>query len=309
MATWGFAVLRLTGFLAAIGLVTSRAGLVAHELVGHGGAALVAGGEILAIRLFYVAGGWIRYRLPEPTVAWSSFVEISGIGIEAVIGLALLVAIRRDGFVARIIRGIGAALVAHACWYFATGTWHGYGDFVRLHRELGDARMPVALVVGLASCAAAYFGARIVLGSVAATIPGRRAARIAGVATACVLAGGLQIGLMLGETQLRRDETYGTIMRPERDRVIARELAEWQRRQPRIDEAARAARARELADQHRVFPFMPILGVLVAAATILGARRARAAPDGPVPARFVAIASILAIGSIAIVIALDAAIA
>lgn len=308
MATWGFAVLRLTGFLAAIGLVTSRAGLVAHEVVGHGGAALVAGGEVLAMRLFYVAGGWIRYRLPEPTVARNAFVEIAGVGVEAVIGLMLLLLIRRDGLSARIIRGVGAGLVVHAGWYFSTGTWHGYGDFVRLHRELGDARVPIALVVGLASCAFAYAGARIALGSLAACVPGRRAARIAGVATACVIAGGLQIGLMLGETQLRRDETYGTIMRPERDRVIARELA-WQRQRPMLDEATRAARLRALAEEHRVFPLMPILGVLVAAATILGARRARPAPDGPVPARLIAIAAALAIGSITIVIALDAAIA
>ena len=306
MATWGFAVLRLTGFLAAIGLVTSRAGLVAHELVGHGGAALVEGGEILAMRLFYFAGGWIRYRLPDPGP--SAFVEIAGIGVEAVIGLLLLIAIRRDTLPARIARGVGAGLVVHAGWYFSTGTWHGYGDFVRLHRELGDARMPLALVVGFASCVAAYAGARIALGSLYATIPGRRAARIAGVATACVIAGALQIGLMLGETALRHDETYGTIMRPERDRVIARELA-YQRRNPAMDEALRAARLRELEEQHRVFPLMPVLGVLVAAATILGARRARTAPDGPVPARFVTIAAALAVGSVAIVIALDAAIA
>lgn len=308
MATWGFAVLRLTGFLAAIGLVTSRAGLVLHELVGHGGAALVAGGEILATRLFYFAGGWIRYRLPEPTLAASAFVEIAGVGVEAVIGLALLVAIRRDTLPARVIRGVGAGLIVHAGWYFSTGTWHGYGDFVRLHRELGDARMPLAIVVGLASCAAAYAGARIVLGSLAATIPGRGTARIAGVATACVIAGALQIGLMLGETALRRDETYGTIMQRERDRAIARELA-LQRRQPGMDPAVRAARLRKVEDEQRVLPFMPVLGVLVAAATILGARRARAAPDGPVPVRFVAIATALAVGSVAIVIALDAAIA
>ena len=309
MATWGYAVLRLTGFLAAIGLVTSRAGLLMHELVGHGGAALVTGGEVLAVRLFYFAGGWIRYRLPEPTFAANAFVEAAGIGVEAVIGLALLLAIRRDGLAARVVRGIGAGLVVHAGWYFSTGIWHGYGDFVRLHRELGDARAPIAIVVGLASCGVAYAGARIALGSLAAAVPGRRSARVAGVAAACVIAGGLQIGLALGETALRRDETYGTIMRRERDRVIARELAEWQRRQPTIDEAARAARARQLDEQHRVFPFMPLLGVLVAAATILGARRARPAPDGAVPARLVAIAAALAILSVIIVIALDASFA
>ncbi|MEJ7603576.1 MAG: hypothetical protein WKG01_37160 [Kofleriaceae bacterium] len=308
MATWGFAVIRLTGLLAAVGLVTSRAGLLAHELVGHGGAALLAGGKILEVRLFYVAGGWIRYRLAEPTVAGYAFVEVAGIAVEAVLGLALLLLlIRRDGLAARIARGVGAALVVHAGWYFATGTWHGYGDFVRIHRELGAARVPIALAVGLASCAVAFLGARIVLGSIAAAVPGARGRRIAGVATACLLAGGLQIALALGEVRVRRDDTYGTIMQPERERVIARELAAWQRQQPHVDEAARAARARELAAQHRVLPFAPILAVLLAAAVLLGARRARPAPAGPIATRFVALAAALAGGSIALVIALDAA--
>ena len=60
-------VLRLAGLLAAVALATTRIGLLVHELLGHGGAALVVGGDITAVRLHWYGGGWIRYDLPSPT--------------------------------------------------------------------------------------------------------------------------------------------------------------------------------------------------------------------------------------------------
>jgi len=193
---FGLAVLRLAGLLAGVGLATSRLGLVAHALVGHGGVACALGGRVLEVRLFWLAGGWIRYRLEDPGGpggAAAIAVAIGGIGVEILLGAALWIALaRRTGTTAaRLVRGVGAALLVHATWYLAAGTWHGFGDGALLRRELGDARVPVALAAGAGAVAMAYLGARAVLGVLAAMVPGGRAARIGGVVAAVALAGAL----------------------------------------------------------------------------------------------------------------------
>ena len=305
------AALRLAGLLTALGLVTSRLGLVAHELVGHGATAVALGGRVLEVRLFWFAGGWIRYRLEDASDGAAIAVVSGGIAVELVIGATLWLALwRRASTAARLLRGIGAALVVHAAWYLAAGTWHGFGDGVILRRELGAAQVPVALAAGAVAIAMAYLGARAVLGLLAAMVPGGRAARIGGAAAAIVLAGGLQLMLAAGEVELRRDETYGRIMRRERDRLVERELAEWQRGlRERGLEASRddaRRRARELEEQHRELPFAHVLGALTLIAIGAGAWRSRAEPAAPVRGRLLGGTAAAAAASVLLVIALDA---
>ncbi|HEU0031384.1 MAG TPA: hypothetical protein VFQ53_12175 [Kofleriaceae bacterium] len=313
------AVLRLTALFVGLGLATSRIGLVLHELVGHGGMALAVGGEVGEARLFWFAGGWIRYTLDEPGPAALLLVNLGGILVELAVGTALVIALaRRRSLAATLVRGIAAALIVHAGWYFATGTWHGYGDGMLVYHQLGAARYPVAVVVGAAICALAYATTIRVLVPLAQALPGSRRARLAGIAAAIALAGGLQIGLALGEIAVRGDTLYGAIMKPERERVIARELAAWQREQAArgivVDDAAREALRKKLARQHREPPFLPILGAAlglsVALALWRGTKRGQAHDDnitrGP-SARAVAIAGLCAVGSIVLVIAIDLA--
>lgn len=301
-------MLRLTALLACAGFATSRIGLIVHELIGHGAATLAVGGRVTDVQLFYFAGGYIRYRITGGALV----IAMGGIVVEVVIGAVLVLAFaRREQLPGRIVRAIGCALIIHASWYLATGTWHGYGDGVQLHRLLGDARWIVAVPAALVACAAAYFGARTVLGPLAATVPGSRRARIAGTVIAVIVAGGIQLGAALGEVALRRDTTYSKAMKPERERVISREMAEWveaQRRQGQPPTAEdRARMQREVADRHPTFPFAYVLGALVLLSIGVGAARSRATPGGMVPGRLVAIAAAIAGGSIALVIALDAA--
>src|SRR5688572_9602654 len=82
-------VLRLAGFLACVALATSRIGLIAHELVAHGGAALAVGAEIQKVEMFWFAGGWIRYRFDEPSLTAAVIIAMAGIALEVVVGLAL----------------------------------------------------------------------------------------------------------------------------------------------------------------------------------------------------------------------------
>ena len=305
---WWLSVGKLTGVLTGVGLATTRIGLLAHELVGHGGTVIAVGGRVTDVQLFWFAGGWVRYVLGAPGQG-ALAVALGGIALEAMVGSVMWwTYARREGLGARITCGIGAALIIHAFWYLATGTWHGYGDGVELHRALGDATWLVALPAAAIVCAAAYAGARGVLGVLAATLPERR---IAGTLVAVAIAGGLQLGAAVGEVTLRRDATYTQTMRPERERLIALELARWaelQRRHGRAPSAEERAKAEQaFADAHRTFPFAWLLGALTLAAIVAGAIRARPSVPAPVTRRLLVVTSTIAGASIVAVIAIDLA--
>src|SRR3569623_1791178 len=190
--------LRRGALLSCVALATSRLGLLAHELVGHGGTALAVGAKVTDVRLFWFAGGWIRY-VGAGSVAAALAIAMGGIAVETACGTALWLAVRGDAsggntLGRRIVRGIGAALVVHAGWYLATGAYAGFGDGVLLYRELGGARVPVAIAAGGVTCGAAFLGAREVMGALAAA-PRHR---IAGTLGALGLAAGLHAGHALG---------------------------------------------------------------------------------------------------------------
>jgi hypothetical protein len=304
---WLVAVAKLTALLGCVSLATSRIGLVVHELVGHGGAAIACGGQVTDVTLFWFAGGWVQSSYP-PTHAAVVTVMLGGIAIELAAGVALWLALARRSrasFGARCVRAVGATLVVHALCYLAAGTYHGFGDGIVLYHELGDGRLPVALVAGALACGAAYAGARSIVRALLATLPGRR---IAGLALAVALAGGLQVALAVGEVQLRRDAVYARIMKPERDRLAERELAEWLRRHHDASAAEREAELRALAARHREFPFAIVLGICVAAAVVAGAVRSRAPAEPPaITGRLLARAIAVALASLAAVIAIDLA--
>jgi hypothetical protein len=270
-------VLRLAGLLACVALAASRIGLVAHELVAHGGVALACGAKIQGVEMFWFGGGWIRYVLPEPTLARAFAISMAGIAMELAIGALLWWRVRGDALGRLLVRGIGTALVVHATWYLATGVFHGFGDGLILYRELGDARIAVAIAAGLGTCLAAYAGARSVFGPLIGTLPGSFGRQIAGFAIAAVLGAGLHAALTIGELRIRRDSTYGQVMQPERERVIEREMAAWQREQQArgVEPAPAAQRDQKLRIQqaHPKFPFVILLAIATLVAVVAGARR------------------------------------
>lgn len=266
--------MRLAWLLLAVALATSRFGLIAHELVGHGGTAVAVGGQVTDVQLFWFAGGWIRYHFAAPpSTAALLAISIGGVAIEAIAGI-LLWCVRGDALGRRLIRGVGAALVVHATWYFATGAWHGYGDGQLLHHVLGSARYPVAIFAGALTCGCAFAGARAIVGPLAGT---QTTHRLAGLAIAAVLAGGIHAGLAIAEVRIRGDVTYKEIMAPERERLVERDLEKWAAYERahggEVSEARRAQQQHQLEQVHRDFPFAWLLGICVAIALLVGARR------------------------------------
>jgi len=289
------AVVRLAALVACVALATSRLGLVAHELVGHGGMALALGAHILEVRLFWFAGGWIRYVGVTGLPAGLA-IAMAGIAVELVAGTALWLGVRGDGLGRRILRGIAAALIVHATWYLATGAFSGFGDGVVLYRVLGAWRVPVAVLAGTVTCAAAYAGAREVLGALAATLPRHRAV---GTIAALAAAGALHAGLAIGELRLRADRTYAQTMAPERERVVT----QWIEAHPDAPAPVREAAVEKLEAEHPTFPFVWLLAIATAASALAGARRARPAEAAPVPRRLIVTWAIVAALAIALVIA------
>ncbi len=302
-------VFRLAGLLAAVALATSRIGLIGHELVGHGGVALAAGARITQIELFWFAGGWVRYSLPSPTTAAVLAIMMAGIAFELVVGIALWAGIRGDTLGRRLLRGAGTTLVVHATWYLATGAFHGFGDGLVLYRQLGHARVAVAIAAGVVTCAATYLGARALTGPLVRTLPGTPRQRAVGFAIAALLAGGLHAALTIGELKLTRDPTYAKVMQPERDRRIAIELQAWERAQAErgvapSPDAQRAERVR-LQKANETFPFVLVLVLATLAAMIAGIVRTRGGSDQRVSNQLLFRAVVIALASIFAVIVLD----
>jgi hypothetical protein len=301
---------KLAALLTCAALATSRVSLVAHELVGHGGVALALGAHVTRVRLFYFAGGWIRYDLPDGSTAATLAIAMAGVAVELVLaGVLAVAAWHGDSLARRLVRGIAAALVVHATWYLANGAWSGFGDGVLLYRVLAVARVPFAIAIGAVAVTAAYLGAREALGALAATLNGRRRGRVAGVAVALAVAAGVHGGLTMAELALRRDPAYASVMRPEAARVVARELAAWTAAQPAPpSREAIEAREGQLEEQHKTLPFGVALAIACAIAASAGAVRARplAAAEVSLEARLVARFAGAATLAVLLVVMLDA---
>jgi len=265
--------MRLTGLLLATALATSRLGLLAHELVGHGGTAIALGGRIREVQLFWFAGGWIDYDfVSPPSTAARLAISMGGIAIELVAGSALWFAIRGASLGRTLLRAVGAVLVAHAGWYLATGAWHGFGDGHLLRELLGEQRYPLALAAGALTCVAGFSAARRIVGPLAAT---QTRHRLIQLAIAAVLAGGVTVGLAAGELWLRRDTTYTQIMKPEKERLVERDLARWAEYERthggKITPEQQAVEHQRLERVHHELPFKWLLGACAILAILAGA--------------------------------------
>lgn len=300
-------VLRLTGLLLATTLATSRLGLLAHELLGHGGAAIALGGRIRQVQLFWFAGGWIDYDFGTPPSTTARLaISLAGIAVELVAGSLLWFAIRGDALGRRVTRAVGAVLVVHACWYLATGAWHGFGDGHLLRELLDERRYPVAIIAGALACVAGFFAARRIVGPLAATQRG-----LAQVAIAAVLAGSVMGGLVAGELAVRGDRTYAEIMKPEPARKVDQQLARWAEYERThggaITPQQQAVERARLERVYHEFPFKWLLAACAVLSILAGAWRSLREPRmvTGVPNSLLVRATTIATIGLAAVIAID----
>ena len=259
--------MRLTGYCSRAWR-SRRAGfgLVAHELVGHGGAALAVGGQVTEVQLFWFAGGWIRYDLPHRARAALLAIAMGGVAVELVAGTA---AVARSSAATSLGPARSRARSARRSsstrrWYLATGAWHGYGD----------GRCSIASSATRAIRSRSRAGAvdvRVRRTSARAACSARSLRRCRGIARAriarssrCRSRAASTPGSRSASSQLRRDATYaaddGARARArDRARSRARGLASAPRR---ATDAPRRARrgARSSRRRTATFPFAWLLG-------------------------------------------------
>jgi hypothetical protein len=274
-------LVRLVGLCTLSALLTSRVTLIVHELIGHGAVARAFGAEIVEIGLFLFAGGWIRYEHGPWGMGQALATSLGGIGLEILLGIAALVLARRPARGSPLRFGLaafGAIDLVHAGYYLATGAHHGYGDGFAVHHILGESRPWLVIPASAATVAAAYLVARR-LGAEAEPwlAGGTRGRRLASLLVAALAAGAVHGALAVGETRLFPQGTYQKVKETESDRDVARELAAWRAaalRRGVEPDAEALARAREKFEaEHRQFPLMIVLGILVAIACAAGAVR------------------------------------
>ncbi len=295
----------LTLVLLIIGLLTSRVTLVLHEFVGHAGTAALFGSRIARYHLFLFAGGYVDVARDAPySVAEHLAIYLGGLALELAIGVALLAWARRlrAGSLARLaLVGFGAINLVHAGFYFAAGTFHGYGDGWMLHHLLGSSRTWIVLPVCAALLPLTYLLARTIAASLRSWMPDRSPRTCAAlIAGAMVIAASGHAALAFGELAISPSAVYGSTMRHESERKVRRDVSAYARTlqrtrgiAPTADQLARARKAARR--RHKQFPLQWVLAVLLAAAAGMGIWRAPhgAAATAPGPRAIATLAAVL----------------
>ncbi len=118
--------------LFAFLILGTRLATVLHEVLGHGLAAVLAGGDIASVQISLLGGGRVVHHLPETAGGFARFaVACSGIAVNLLTGALVFVQFRRsppqrlkDGF---WILFAGASLLGGVA-YAALGLYYGQGD-------------------------------------------------------------------------------------------------------------------------------------------------------------------------------------
>jgi hypothetical protein len=265
----------------------SRAGLVLHEIAGHGGVAAALGCRLTELRLFLFGGGWVSYDCAELTRAGDLAIDLGGIALELLASAALLALARGRRGVPGLLAAAGGLLFAlHALFYLVTGVHYGAGDGRGLHALLGPGPGRAALVAAGSAVlvAATFLAAQRLATRIGVWVPAQRpVARAALVAGAVLAAAALHGALLLAEQRWRADPVYAATFQPEHERAIAAQLERFTQA-PRTA-AEIAARRRALEARHAPFPLTPVLGAAMTLAALAGVvRSTRSAPPGPAEA-------------------------
>jgi hypothetical protein len=128
----------LTVAVAAASYVALMLGCYAHEILGHGGVAILAGGRFEAFVVSPDAHGWARYTDVAAGRAWLPL--WGGIGVNlltgALAGLLLRFATVRGGHLRLFLTALAATSTGQALGYALLGALSGDGDAAALSRDL-----------------------------------------------------------------------------------------------------------------------------------------------------------------------------
>jgi len=128
-------VIKLSLFFFFLLFLAGRIGLFLHEFGGHALAWRLMGGELSGFRLFLFGGGRVQYShtdsLPDLSVIQELTVQLSGIAVELVVGIILLILAifwSTSRSVRALLVSATGVLMVHALFYLTVGTYYGSGD-------------------------------------------------------------------------------------------------------------------------------------------------------------------------------------
>ena len=150
-------------WLLSLGILSSRAALLIHEVGGHALPAWAFGAQKLTIRMSTLGGGSVEWD--REFHGWRGMATALG-GIVLNLGTGALAwaasrRLRGRGTLSAALFVFGAGSVAGALIYLADGFYYGAGDPVGLAPDSGDIHhvqwlwvlfLPAALLVGWAAC-------------------------------------------------------------------------------------------------------------------------------------------------------------
>jgi hypothetical protein len=270
--------MRLALALFAALLLSSRLGLLAHELLGHGGVARLLGLDVSDWSFFVFGGGRVAVTAGGDAAA-NLVVQLGGIVCELIVAAAAAAACWFGRRRSLGLTMLWALLGTHALFYFASGLSDGHGDGILLYRLLGRARWWLVVPTALASLTVGFLAAGALARAAAALLPAMSLRRTAAFTLTCALAaGGLHAALTLGELELVRDARYAELMASEGERLARRQLAAEEVIRP-MDQAGAARRLSVLRAQHPdpgiMVPLGIALGLVIALGAALTLRRAQ----------------------------------
>lgn len=262
-------------------LLLSRIGLIAHEYIGHALVAHFCGATIHSCHLSMFGGGYIAFIETRFSLLSALLITSGGWIVEILLGgVALVLAqrFRKRSIFHFFLLSLGCVLIIHAFYYAISGTFYGYGDgrvLYKLYKDYIHWLTPgfVLLFVVVTYWLTWRWGNHF-----SKWLPDVKSNNKTVIALSCiVIAGTVQLFLLVAENHYHPDETHSLAMETESSKQIKDEMSGYLQEMkgngnvPTNDDLGK--KKAELHSKYDDFPLEPILITLMIVSTIAGVKK------------------------------------
>ncbi len=153
-------ILEITLFLYLTIFLTTRFGTLIHEILGHGLASILMGGNLTGVSIHLFTAGSCSYQLLDPGLPQEVVVELAGIALNLVSGvicLTLLERLKLSWEITIILCVFAMVSIGSQLTYLVMGAYYGYGDPLIFEELLGSMNWLVWVLSLILIAPAAYF--------------------------------------------------------------------------------------------------------------------------------------------------------
>lgn len=255
-------LVRTSAALFLLIFLCGRIGLILHEYLGHGLAALLLGGELQSCRLFLFGGGWVETNLNSDSCLPHLIVALAGITVELITAFVLLFFSEKITIplYQMIATSLAAVLLVHGFYYLSTGIYYGSGDGAMLYSRESFYSLSAVCLFFIAASLSAFFLSRAHADALIRWlgITGARSPLLI-LTGASVMAVSFHFGLTFIELQTVPHDHFSSVMQPKYEARIAKELERQLKElavktDPRTAMNARENITSRLRKKHTPFP-------------------------------------------------------